>query len=46
MGTNHSGGVLVLVRDDLEFELKYFELDSEGRFILIDAVAGRVRIFY
>ena len=37
-GTNHSCGVLVLVRDDLEFGIKSSELDSEGRFILINAV--------
>ena len=36
-GTNHSCGVLVLVRDDLEFKLNSSRTDDKGRFILIDA---------
>lgn len=34
---NHSCGVLVLVRDDLEFKLNSSRTDDKGRFILIYA---------
>ena len=36
-GTNHSCGILVLARDDLEFELNSFVVETAGRYILIDA---------
>lgn len=36
-GTNHSCGVLVLVKGDLEFELKSSIVDTDGRWILMDA---------
>ena len=34
-GTNHSCGVMILIKDDLEFEFK--SSDTKGRYILIDA---------
>ena len=37
-GTNHSCGVMILIREDLEFELKSVNQDHEGRSIIIDAV--------
>ena len=36
-GTNHSKGVLILVSDKLQFELKSLSQDSDGRYVLIDA---------
>ena len=36
-GTNHSRGVMILIKDNLEFELKSCVLDTEGRYILINA---------
>ena len=36
-GTNHSRGVMILIKDDLEFEYKSSVLDTNGRYILIDA---------
>ena len=36
-GTNHSRGVMILIKDDLEFDLKSSVLDPEGRYILINA---------
>ena len=36
-GTNHSCGMLMLVRDDLEFKLNSLRTDDKGRSILIDA---------
>ena len=37
-GTNHSCGVMILIREDLEFELKSANQDHEGHSIIIDAV--------
>ena len=37
-GTNHSCGVMILIREDLEFELKSVNQDHEGRSFIIDAV--------
>ncbi|CAH3029055.1 unnamed protein product, partial [Porites evermanni] len=36
-GSNHSCGVLVLVRDCLEFEMKSIITDDNGRYILLNA---------
>ena len=36
-GSNRSCGVLVLVKDNLEFEMKSALIDDKGRFILLDA---------
>lgn len=36
-GTNHSRGVMILIKYDLEFDLKSSVLDTEGRHILINA---------
>ena len=30
-GSSHSRGVLVLVRDNLDFQLRYIKVDSQGR---------------
>ena len=37
-GTNHSKGVMILVSDKLQFELKFEVQDKDGRYILIDAI--------
>ena len=37
-GTNHSRGVLILISDKLQFELKNTRSDSDGRYVLIDAL--------
>ena len=37
-GSNHSCGVLVLVRDNLEFEMKSIITDENGRYILLNAI--------
>ena len=36
-GTNHSCGVMILIKDDLKFEFKSSVLDTNGRYILINA---------
>ena len=36
-GSNHSCGVMVLVRSDLDLSLKSVNLDSEGRSIIMEA---------
>ena len=36
-GTNHSCGVMILVRNDLEFNLKTIQVDNEGRYITMEA---------
>ena len=36
-GTNHSCGVMIFIKDYLEFNLKSSVLDAEGRYILMDA---------
>ena len=35
-GTNHSRGVLILVKDRLDFKLQSVKVDSEGRYILLE----------
>ena len=35
-GSNHSCGDLVLVRDSLDFEMKFILTDNNGRFILLN----------
>ena len=37
-GTNHSCGVMVLVRSDLDFNLKSVEVDTQGRYVAMEAV--------
>ena len=37
-GTNHSRGVLILVKDRLDFKLQSVKVDSEGRYILLEAL--------
>ena len=36
-GTNHSCGVMVLIRSDLDFNLKSVEVDVQGRYVVIEA---------
>jgi len=36
-GTNHSCGVMVLVRSDLDFNLKSFEADTQGCYVVMEA---------
>ena len=37
-GSNHSKGVLVLIRGTLQFELKSVKKDSHGRFVIVEAL--------
>ena len=37
-GSNHSKGVLVLIRDTLQFELKSVKNDTHGRFVIVEAL--------
>ena len=37
-GTVHSRGVLILVKNELEFKLNHVRQDSQGRFIVLDAI--------
>ena len=36
-GTNHSCGVMVLIRSDLDFNSKSVEADVQGRYVLVEA---------
>ena len=36
-GTEHSKGVLILIKNSLEFELKSTKVDKNGRFIILEA---------
>ena len=36
-GSNHSCGVIILVRSDLDFNLRTISCDDEGRSIIIEA---------
>ena len=36
-GTNHSCGVVVLVRSDLDFNLKSVDADTQGRYVVMEA---------
>ena len=38
-GSNHSCGVMILVRSDLDFSLKSISLDSKGHSIIMEAEA-------
>ena len=37
-GSNHSKGVLLLIRETLQFELKSVRKDSHGRFVIVEAL--------
>lgn len=37
-GTNHSKGVLILISDKLQFELKSVNQDNDGLYVLINAL--------
>ena len=37
-GSNHSKGVLVLIRETLQFELKSVKKDNQGRFVIVEAL--------
>ena len=37
-GTNHSRGVLILVKDQLDFKLQSLKVDSQGRYVLLEAL--------
>ena len=37
-GSNHSKGVLVLICETLQFELKWVKKDSQGRFVIVEAL--------
>ena len=45
-GSNHSCGVMILVRSDLDFSIKSVNLDSEGRSIIMEVdVQGSLFLF-
>ena len=44
-GTNHSCGVMILIKDDLEFEVKSSVSDGKGRYIVIDATVKESDFF-
>ena len=45
-GSNHSCGVMILVRSDLDFSIESVNLDSEGRSIIMEAdVQGSLFLF-
>ena len=45
-GTEHSKGVLILIKNSLEFELKSTKVDKNGRFIILEAnVQGHPFLF-
>ena len=35
-GSSHSRGVLVLVRDNLDFQLRSIKVDSQGRYVFLE----------
>ena len=37
-GTNHSRDVLILVKDQLDFRLQSSKVDSQGRYVLLEAL--------
>ena len=37
-GTDHSRGVLILVKDQLDFKLQSLKVDSQGRYVFLDAL--------
>ena len=37
-GTNHSRGVLILVKEQLDFRLQSLKVDSQGRYVLLEAL--------
>ena len=37
-GTGHSMGVLILVKEQLDFQLQLIKVDSQGRYILLEAM--------
>ena len=37
-GTNHSRGVIILVKDQLDFKLQSLKVDSQGRYVLLEAL--------
>ena len=37
-GTAHSKGVLILVKDQLDFKLQLVKVDSQGRYVLLEAI--------
>ena len=37
-GTNHSRSVLILVKDQLDFRLQSLKVDSQGRYVLLEAL--------
>ena len=45
-GSNHSYGVMILVRDDLDFKLNLVRSDDNGRYILMEAeIQGSLFLF-
>ena len=44
-GTNHSCGVMVLVRSDLDFNLKSVEVDTQGRYVVMESCFARFKFF-
>ena len=36
-GSNHSKGVLIMIKDDLDFHLKEVRIDKNGRYVIMRA---------
>ena len=37
-GTNHSRGILILIKDQLDFRLQSLKVDLQGRYFLLEAL--------
>ena len=44
-GSTHSCGVMVLVRSDLDFNLKSVEVDTQGRYVVMESCFARLTFF-
>ena len=45
-GSNRSSGVLILVKDSLEFDLKSILADDNGRYVLLNATVQGCNYFF
>ena len=44
-GTNHTRGVLILFNNELHFEIKSEYIDTEGRYILVEATRSNLAFY-
>ena len=45
-GTNHSKGVMILLSNSLDFEIKNELIDADGRFIILDVMIHKTLPFF